>query len=168
MPDRVAQLLGVLALAAVDRFRSAADGALGRGGAHSGALVHLDAHPGESVQGLAAVLGVSHPAAVKIADRLTADGLIERRVATDGRVRELHPTASGRRMAAEVLAGRAGALGDVLAVLDPGERESLERLLERLVAGLAEDRAAALTVCRLCDRAACCGEAAGCPMQHTV
>jgi DNA-binding MarR family transcriptional regulator len=168
MPDRVAQLLGVLSLAAVDRFRSAADGSLGRGGAHSAALVHLDAHPGESVQGLAAVLRVSHPAAVKIADRLGADGLIERRVGADHRVRALYPTAKGRRAAADVLAGRAGALRDVVAVLEPAEREALEALLERLVAGLAQDRAGALTACRLCDRAACCGDAAGCPLQPTA
>ena len=69
MADRVAQLLGALSLSATDRFRAGVDGSLGRGGAHSGALVHLDAYPGESVQELATVLGVSQPAAVKLADR---------------------------------------------------------------------------------------------------
>ncbi len=168
MPDRLEQLLGVLALAAADRFRSAVDGSLGRGGAHSGALVHLDAYPGESVKALANVLGVSHPAAVKIVDRLAGDGLVERRAGADHRVRALHLTRKGRRAAADVLSMRAVALGDLVSVLGPVDRDALEPLLEKLVAGLAQDRPAALTVCRLCDRAACCGGAAGCPLQHTA
>jgi DNA-binding MarR family transcriptional regulator len=168
MPDRLSQLLGVLALASVDRFRSAVEGSLGRGGAHSGALIHLDAYPDESVQGLADVLGVSQPAAVKIADRLARDGLLERRAGADRRVRALRLTPKGRRAAADVLARRADALDELLAALSTPEREALEPLLEKLVAGLAHDRPAALTVCRLCDRTACCGGTTGCPLTPTT
>ena len=167
VPDRLAQLLGVLSLAATDRFRWAVQESLGRGGAHSGALVHLDAYPGESVRGLARVLGVSQPAAVKIADRLAADGLLERRPGADHRTRALHLTAEGRAAAAGVLSRRAGELTALLSVLAPAERETLEPLLEKLVAVLADDRPGALGVCRLCDRAVCCGGAAGCPLAHT-
>jgi len=169
MADRLAQLLGVLSLAATDRFRSAVEGSLGRAGAHAGALVHLDVHPGESVQALARVLGVSQPAAVKIADRLAADGLLERRPGADRRTLALHLTAEGRVAATEVLAQRAGELTTLLSVLGPAERETLEPLLEKLVATLADDLPAALGVCRLCDRAACCGGGtAACPMEHTT
>ena len=83
MPDRLAQLLGALSLAATDRFRSAVEGSLGRAGAHAAALVHLHVHPGASVRALAAVLGVSQPAAVKIVDRLAGDALLERRPGAD-------------------------------------------------------------------------------------
>jgi DNA-binding MarR family transcriptional regulator len=166
--ERLAQLLGVLSLAATDRFRSAVEGSLGRGGAHSGALVHVDAHPGDSIQGLARVLGVSQPAAVKIADRLAADGLMERRPGADRRTLALHLTAEGRAAAGDVLLRRAGELTALLSVLEPDERETLEPLLAKLVAALADDRPSALRVCRLCDRAACCGSAAGCPMEHTT
>jgi DNA-binding MarR family transcriptional regulator len=168
VPDRLAQLLGVLSLAATDRFRAAVEGSLGRAGAHAGALVHLDAYPGESIRGLAAVLGVSHPAAVKIADRLAADGLLERQPGSDHRTVALHLTAEGRRAAAGVLSRRAGELNDLLSALAPAECEALELLLEKLVAGLAHDRPGAVAVCRLCDRATCCGDVRGCPMQHTV
>jgi DNA-binding MarR family transcriptional regulator len=167
VPDRLTQLFGVLALAAADRFRSSVETAVGRGGAHPGALVHLDAYPGESVQALATVLGVSQPAAVKIADRLATDGLVERRTGTDHRVRTLHLTPAGRRAAADVLSRRAAALDELLAGLAPAEREALDPILEKLVAGLAQDRPGALTVCRLCDRTACCGGATGCPLEHT-
>src|SRR3954469_8754474 len=157
MADRLAQLLGVLALAAADRCRAAVDAAVGRGGGHGAALVHLDAHPDESVQGLADVLRVSQPAAVRIADRLAADGLVERRIGADRRVRPLRLTARGRRAAGRVLTQRGAALDELLSVLDAAEREALEALLEKLVSRLADDRPTALTVCRLCDRAACCG-----------
>jgi DNA-binding MarR family transcriptional regulator len=168
VPDRLAQLLGVLSLAAADRFRSAIEDSLGRGGAHSAALVHLSAHPDASVQALADVLRVSQPAAVKIADRLGADGLVERRIGADRRVRTLSLTANGRRAADEVLSRREAALDELLSVLQPAEREALEPLLERLVAALADDRPGALTVCRLCDRTACGCNAAACPLQHTT
>ena len=165
---RLAQLLGVLSLSATDRFRAAVEGSLGRAGAHAAALVHLRAYPGDSLQALAAVLGVSQPAAVKVADRLSTDGLLRRRRGPDNRTLALHLTVKGRSAAAQVLADRESELDHVLAVLDSGERERLEPLLEKLVAGLAEDRPGALTACRMCDRTACCGAAAGCPLQHTV
>lgn len=168
MPDRLAQLLGALSLSATDRFRTTIEGSLGRAGAHAAALVHVDAYAGCSVQALADVLGVSQPAAVKLADRLGVDGLLERRPGPDGRTRALHLTTDGRRAAARILADRASELGAVLAVLDADERERLEPLLEKLVAGLADDRPRALTVCRMCDRDACCGERAGCPLEHTT
>jgi hypothetical protein len=57
----------------------------------------------------------------------------------------------------------------VLATLTPAERGQLEPLLERMVAGLADDRPEALTVCRMCDRDACCGgDPSSCPLEHTV
>ena len=67
-----------------------------------------------------------------------------------------------------MLVRRAGELSALLSVLGPAERETLEPLLEKLVAALAEDRPGALGVCRLCDRVACCGDAAGCPLEHTT
>ena len=166
--DRLAQLLGVVALAATDRFRTAVEGSLGRGGAHAAALVHLEAHPGEPVGALAQVLGVSQPAAVKVADRLSADGLLERRAGPDRRTQALHLTPAGQRAAAAVLAQRAEQLDVLVDALEPDERRYLERLLERVVSGLADDRPGALRVCRLCDRAACCGSGPDCPLQHTV
>jgi DNA-binding MarR family transcriptional regulator len=166
--DRLTQLLGVLSLAASDRFRHAVEDSLGRGGAHAAAIVHLDAYPGESVNGLARILGVSQPAAVKVADRLTADGLLERRTGADRRTRTLHLTRAGRVAAAQVLSDRAGELTGLLGVLEPTEREQLEPLLEKLVAALAYDLPGALEVCRLCDREACYGSKSGCPMEHAI
>ncbi len=168
MADRLAQLLGALSLSATDRFRATVDGSLGRGGAHAAALVHLDTHPGDSVQELATALGVSQPAAVKLADRLSSDRLLERRAGHDNRTLALHLTPEGRTAAARVLADRAAELDRIVAVLDPRERSDLEPLLEKLVGALAGDRDGALTVCRLCDRESCRGAPAGCPLGHTA
>ncbi|MGI8594576.1 MAG: MarR family winged helix-turn-helix transcriptional regulator [Solirubrobacteraceae bacterium] len=168
MPDRLAQLLGALSLAATDRFRSAVEGSLGRAGAHAAALVHLHVHPGASVRALAAVLGVSQPAAVKIVDRLAGDALLERRPGADRRALALRLTNAGRAQAVRILAGRAGELTGLLAVLDAEERERLEPLLEKLVASLAQELPGALAVCRLCDREACSDSRGGCPLAHTV
>ena len=168
MDAHLGQLLGALSLATSDRFRGSVDTSLGRAGAHAAALVHLEAYPGEPVSALGDVLGVSQPAAVKVADRLASDGLLERRSGPDRRTRALHLTEAGRRAAGRVLADRAEQLDRIVAVLDASERAALRPLLEKLVAGLAADRPGALTVCRLCDRETCCGCPSGCPLEHTV
>lgn len=168
MTDRLAQLLGVLSFGASDRVRSSVDASLGRAGAHAAAVVHLDAYPGDSVQALADVLRVSQPATVKVVNRLAEAGLLERRPGPDRRTRALYLTAKGRAAAKRVLADRASQLDQLLRVLDYEERKRLEPLLEKLVAGLARDRPGALTVCRMCDRAACCRAPGGCPLEHTT
>jgi DNA-binding MarR family transcriptional regulator len=164
---RLANLLGVTALAAVDRLRPPVDEEAGHGGGAAGALVHLRAWPGESVEGLRRVLGISQPATVRTVNRLVADGLLERRPGPDRRTVALVPTAAGRAAAERVLEARAAALAGFLEPLDDRERAQLLPLLERLAAALADDRDGAVRACRLCDRGACC-LIAPCPLQHTV
>jgi hypothetical protein len=67
-----------------------------------------------------------------------------------------------------MLAERAERLRGLLSVLTAEEREQLERLLGRVVSGLAVDRPAALATCRLCDRGACQGKERRCPLNHTT
>ena len=165
--DRLANLLGALALTAADRIGNGASAAAPHGGAHPAALVHLLAHPGGSIEELRRVLGISQPGAVQAVNRLEAAGLIERRAGKDARTRSLRLTARGRRVARSVLAERARSVSGVLDGLDAEERARLLPLLEKLVAGLADDRPGALTVCRMCDRDACC-DGGECPLEHTV
>jgi MarR family transcriptional regulator, negative regulator of the multidrug operon emrRAB len=167
MDDRLANLLGVTALAAVDRMRAAVESELTRGGSAPAALVHLHAHPGESVEALRRVLGISQPATVRMVDGLVAGGLLERRPGPDRRTLALHLTAGGEAAATRVLERRAAGLGELLAVLEPHEQAALLPLLERIVSSLAHERPGALSTCRLCDRAACT-RAPGCPLEHTA
>jgi MarR family transcriptional repressor of emrRAB len=156
--DRLANLLGVTALVATDRMRVAT---------RSAALVHLQAWPGGSIEELRRVLEISQPAAVRVVDRLAADGHLERRRGPDARTLSLHLTPKGDAAADAVLAQRGEALRSMLEQLDEDERARLVPLLERLVSGLAHDRPGALTTCRLCDRGACTS-GPGCPLEHTV
>jgi DNA-binding MarR family transcriptional regulator len=164
---RLTNLFGVAVLAATDRAGAAIADALGVGGAAPAVLVHLAAYPGESTEALHRVLGISQPGTVQIVQRLVAKGLIERRAGHDRRTHALHVTAQGRRALDAILERRSRVLAEMLAPLSEGERARLVPLLEKVVSGLADDRPAALTVCRLCDRDACCRES-GCPLGHTV
>lgn len=164
---RLANLLGVTALAAVDRLKPPVDDEAGHGGGAAGALVHLHAWPGESVESLRRVLGISQPATVRTVNRLVADGLLERRPGPDRRTAALVLTEAGRTAAERVLDARAEALKGFLEPLDERERAQLLPLLERLASSLAHDRGGAVRVCRLCDRGACC-KTAPCPLDHTV
>jgi MarR family transcriptional regulator, negative regulator of the multidrug operon emrRAB len=164
--DRLAQLLGTVGLAAADRIAAVAAAEAGHEGGAPAALVHLAAHPGGSVNALAAVLAISQPAAVRTVDRLVADGLLERRAGGDRRTRSLHLTPAGQAAAVRILARRREALRPLLDPLAEDDRAALTPLLERLVAALADDRPTALTVCRLCDRPAC--TMGGCPLDHTA
>lgn len=167
MSDRLVNLLGATALAASDRLRAAVEQGLAHGGATPAALVHLCAYPGQSVEALRRVLRISQPAAVRLVDGLVAEGLAERRPGPDRRTLALFLTAAGRRAAHRALTQRAASLREVLTPLNAEEQTQLLSLLEKLAPGLAADRGQALTVCRLCDREACCQEA-GCPLGHTV
>jgi DNA-binding MarR family transcriptional regulator len=164
---RLENLLGVTALAAADRTTAAIAEALGSGGAAPGVLVHLAAYPGESAEALHHVLRISQPATVQVVQRLVERGLVERRPGRDRRTHALHLTPDGRRVHAALLQRRGEVLTQLLAPLSEAERERLVPLLEKIVSGLADDWPEALTVCRLCDRGACC-RAPGCPLGHAV
>lgn len=156
--DRLINLLGAQALALADRLGA---------GSGSAALVHLCAYPGTSPGALRAVLGITDSGATRLVDRLVDAGLAERAAGRDGRTVAVHATRAGRAAADEALGHRRAALAQALEPLDDAERGRLETLLDKLVAGLADDRPGALAVCRLCDRDACCADP-GCPLDHTV
>ena len=163
---RLVNLLGATVLAAADRTGPATAHVLGLGGAAPAVLVHLAAYPGESIEALHRVLGISQPGTVQVVGRLVDQGLIERRPGPDRRTRALHVTPEGRRVLDDIQRHRAKALATLLGPLSDGERARLLPLLEKVVSGLADDRPGGLTVCRLCDRDACYSEA-GCPLDHT-
>ncbi|MBV8995204.1 MAG: MarR family transcriptional regulator [Pseudonocardiales bacterium] len=164
---RLENLLGAVALAIQDRVRPAIEATVGQRGAAAAALVHLASYPGESIEQLCRVLRVSQPGTVAIVDRLVTAGLVERRPGPDRRTHALHVTEAGTVAADQILAERRRPLTQLLASLAPDERAHLRSALEKLVAGLASDRPQARTVCRLCDRDACCS-GPGCPLDHTV
>jgi DNA-binding MarR family transcriptional regulator len=166
-PGRLEQLLATQALAVVDRVREATQAASAQEGSGPAALVHLQAHPGGSVGDLERVVGLSQTGAGRLVDRLVEAGLVERRPGRDARTQALSLTREGVKTATRILELRAKAVAPLLEHLTRSERLDLERVLERIVDRLADDRPTALTVCRLCDRAACYS-GRGCPLAHTT
>jgi MarR family transcriptional repressor of emrRAB len=151
-------LLGAAALA----ISAAVWAALGLEQSDAAALNVVLAEPGISIRGLSEVLGLSHSAAVRVADRLQGRGLITREGAGPGRTIAVTVTDRGRRQAAGAVARRAEVLQRATSGLTAAQRQSLHGLLQKVVLNLAADQAAIDRVCRLCDQQRCL--ARGCPL----
>jgi len=170
---REGQLLGALSLAVADELRAAVEGASGQVAAAPAALVALhDLLDGRSVDRLRRAVGLTPSGGVRLVDRLVADGYVERRPGPDARTLAVALTPAGRRAARQVLAARAAAVEAVLEPLDDDERATLERLHEKLIAGLTRrrlgerrrgERGDAAWMCRLCDTQACGRPHGECP-----
>jgi DNA-binding MarR family transcriptional regulator len=156
MTDRTANIVGALALALADSLlREAQDEAPEQGPA-AAAISLLRHEPGMSIDRLRRALRLSHPGAVRLVDRLAADGLVVREISErDRRAVALKLTETGLETCTKIRASRLGSLARALDVLDEEERATLGRLAEKMLRGLVESVDHAYTVCRLCDETAC-------------
>ncbi len=162
---REANLLGAISLAVAERADEAVRLAAAHGGAAPAALVALATFlDGSSLDVMRRPLGLSHSAAVRLADRLARAGLVRREPGTDGRSVSIRLTPEGERLAVEIRAAREAALETVLAPLSLDERAELAALHEKLLAGITGGRADAGHICRLCDADACGHELGRCPV----
>ena len=168
-PAREANLLGTLSLAVSERVDEAVEDAAGHGGAAPAALSALATYlDGSSIDALRRALGLTHSAAVRLADRLSEAGLVKRAPGADGRSVSIRLTDGGSVVAARIQTAREAALREVLAPLSQAERAELTRLHEKLLDGIVDGREAARHVCRLCDADAC-GHAEGrCPVTRAA
>ena len=165
MSDRACNLLGAHALVAADRMRLATGMELSSAAVLSALRTFAD---GASIDQLRRVLGLSHSGGVRIVKRLEREGLVAReRDPADGRAVRLHLTPEGDRAARRVLAARRAALASLLAPLDQRQTAELERLLERLLAAVVDEPAAANHICRLCEPDVC-GHPERCPVTQAA
>lgn len=163
MSARDANLVGALGLALADRLAEAA--APVGGSSAAAALVTLyDRGAGSTIDALARVLGLSHSGAVRLADRLAAAGLLERRRGADQRSASLHLTPAGRRTARRVLAGRAANVHSVMGLLTADQQRELGELAAAILGGLGARPDAERRLCRLCDLDACGRSRGECPV----
>lgn len=167
--ERTAQLLGALALALADRAGAAVQDEAGVSGSDAAALVTLRNYAeGQPLDLLRRALALSHPAVVRLADRLQARGLVERhRSDRDGRAVALRLTEAGRRAADTALAARAEAVDAALQTLDAGQRRALAPMLERMLGAQTTDATASLVICRMCDPDVC-GHPDRCPVTQAA
>ncbi len=163
---RTGNLLGACGLGVADDLQAAAAQALGGAGPSlaGGVLTLVNLGGAASLDALTVALGITHSGAVRLADRLEADGLATRAPrGDDRRAKELRLTSAGRRAARRLHAERAAALASWLEPLTAAERETLAALASKLLAGRTRGRRTALRTCRLCDADAC-GHPEDCPV----
>lgn len=155
MIDRTANLLGVVGLAVADRIEAAARGVLAHAGETPAALVVIGYGTGPSNDKLRRILGLSHPGAVRLVDRLVADGLVERREGADKRAVALYLTRRGKARREDLLKGRLAAIRPLLAPLTAQEQEALANLIEKMLVSMGSTDLQRCTLCRLCDDRVC-------------
>lgn len=154
--DRTANIVGALALAISDTLLRGAQAAAPEPGPAAAAISLLAHDPGMSIDRLRRALGLSHPGAVRLVDRLVANGAVIREVSDrDRRAVALVLTEAGRRTCADIRAARLDGVAKMLDLLDADERAALGTLTEKLLRGLIKGENHAYSVCRLCDESAC-------------
>ncbi len=161
---RTANLLGALALELGDRMKAASKERLGQGGETPAALTTIGHAPGLSVDTLSRILGLTHSGGVRLLDRLTSEGLVERRPGQDGRTLALHLTEKGTRLRRELIDCRTAPVEAALAKLSARDLQRLHAIVDKLLFTMCEGEIHAYSICRLCDDAAC----DNCPIERAV
>jgi MarR family transcriptional repressor of emrRAB len=155
MIDRTANLLGVVGLAVADRIEVAARRVLDHAGETPAALIVIGYGTGLSNDKLKQILCLSHSGAVRLVDRLVADGLVERREGEDRRAVALHLTRRGMVRREELMKGRLAAIRPLLSPLTEAEQEKLAMLLHKMLSSMETTNMERCTLCRLCDDRVC-------------
>jgi DNA-binding MarR family transcriptional regulator len=154
--ERADNVVGALVLALSDDIARAAQAQAPEPGPAAAAIALLGHEPGLSIERLRGAVALSHPGAVRLVDRLVADGLVVRAGSErDRRSVALHLTEAGERACGAILDARRGALARALAAITPEERAELERIARKMLRGVLRSEAHAYAVCRLCDPTRC-------------
>lgn len=164
-----ANVLGAVALAVAGQLTESAAPSSGRSDSAVAALLalhHFLDHP--TLDRLCQVLGLTHSGAVRLTDRLTEAGLVERAQGTDRRSRSVSLTPRGRRAARRASEQRMAYLGSLLADLSAAENQLLHELLGRVMAQVVQHKDGGAWICRMCDLRACGRDAGDCPAANAA
>lgn len=149
-------IFGAFALLISDDIVRASSSRAPEAGPAASALALLAHKPGLSIGMLAVGVGLSHAGTVRLVDRLSAEGLIERREhQTDGRARSLYLTGTGEVASREILASRDLVIAEGLSILNPDELRILSDIAERVLRDRLENLEHSYRICRLCCYAGC-------------
>jgi DNA-binding MarR family transcriptional regulator len=159
-----------MALTLSDSMTEATELATGMAGGLPAALISLHQWAdGRSVDVLAHAMRVSHSRAVRVVDRLEADGLARRESdPADGRRARVWLEPAGRALAELALDARSRVLLRAVAELDAADVRDLERLVGAVLDATTVDVRAAMAICRLCDAHACGHYEGACPVSHAA
>lgn len=153
--DRTANLLGVVGLAVASRIEATAREVLKHSGETPAAIVVIGYGLGPSNDELRAILKLSHPGAVRLIDKLVADGLVERRRGQDKRKVALYLTDAGHAVREELLKSRLTAIRPFVEVLSPEDQQTLDAMLHRMLTAMEPCDSERRSLCRLCDDSVC-------------
>ena len=143
-----ANVLGAVALAVADQIRVTVAPAGGRSDSAAAALSALYHFPGRlTVDQLGRVLGLTHSGAVRLVDRLTGAGLVQRAPGADRRI---------------------DYLTSLLAGFSPAETDALRELLGRVMGQVVQHKQGGAWICRMCDLQACGRDAGDCPAANAA
>lgn len=157
MGDHEANLLGALAIGVRNLVREALAEAAGLDETAVAALLVVRARPGQSITDLATAVGLTHPGAVRVVNRLEERGLVARARGRDARSRGLALTTEGETVSARGLAARRDSLQRLLEGVPREHRASLVSAVEAMLARLPASRGDAWRICRTCDHGVCRG-----------
>jgi DNA-binding MarR family transcriptional regulator len=141
-----------------------AAGELGTGVRDIAALTLVASHPDVPVDWLRARIGLSQPGTVRLIDRLSAAGLIER-AGRAGREVQLAVTPAGRDLLRRWTERRDQAVRGRLGGLTAEQEAQLAELLAVALSAPDRPRAEADQACRTCDWPACGDD---CPVDRSV
>src|SRR6478752_563286 len=166
--DRAANVLGALAGTVTDQVAAAMAAAAGLPAKGSTtALAALSAIAefldSPTVDQVRQVLGLTPSGAVRLIDRLEADGLVVRGPGADGRSRAITLTERGRAAAAALARSRREVLTTMLAGFSADELPAVQVMLARMMRAAVYAKAGGAWICRLCDLTACDRAAGRCP-----
>jgi MarR family transcriptional regulator, negative regulator of the multidrug operon emrRAB len=162
--NRLENLLGAAVLALADETSRAIEEAAGQGGSAPAAIVQLADHPGLTVDGLRRRINLTHPAAVRLLDRLASRGLVRRSPGPkDARTTVVTLTEDGEATAAAIRAARGAVLRRAVGGVPAEELERFEAALDHLLHALPRSQDDTIHYCRLCHLDMCPADA--CPVE---
>ena len=164
---RTANLLGALAAEVAETLARRLKVHPNQTDSSAAALNLISLYEGCSNGALSQALRLSHPATVRLVDKLEAAGLVESRPGgKDRRFVALHLTKAGRVEARGIVEARCLALGEFVNALSPEQRAQLDGIAETLLRALTRSAVEAGHICRLCDVFACPEDR--CPVHQTA
>lgn len=120
------------------------------------AAAYIGRTEGGTVRSLSQHIGLSHPATVRLVDRLSKDGLVERCTSeADKRAVELRLTEKGQSVYQEILRQTSREIERILSPLSIGEIDALTFSLSKVLSQLETSWITAAQGCRFCDVGAC-------------
>jgi MarR family transcriptional regulator, negative regulator of the multidrug operon emrRAB len=150
---RTANLLGALAGAIADQLGQRQKTHPNESDTSLAALNLLSGFEGCSNVELSKALQLSHPATVRLVDKLEATGWVERRPAQDAVSLWLTPI--GRKRVRRIHKERTAVLAKLVDLLSETQRQNLDDIAQTLLGSVAISDWDAAFMCRLCDEDAC-------------